>query len=83
MILRKPEVAKQFGYKSLTSVGTRVRSGLFTKPVAIGERAVGWPLTEVEALAKATIAGASEAQIKALVCKLHREREALLADITA
>lgn len=54
----------------------RIAQGLWTKPVRLGPRAVGWPAREVEALNAARIAGRSDDQIRALVTKLHSERGA-------
>lgn len=46
----------------------------FTKPVPIGERAVGWPDSEVQAINAARIAGKSESEIRELVSRLHAKR---------
>lgn len=54
-----------------------VARGLWTRPVRIGERAVAWPEHEIDALVNATIAGENQADRKALVDRLHREREQL------
>lgn len=62
------------GYRSNTSVYNDIRAGLWTKPVRIGQRAVGWPDYEVEAIVRARIAGDSGDQIRALVDRLHGER---------
>lgn len=54
-----------------------VQTGLMTKPVKIGAgRAVGWPEHEVEAITAARIRGDSDAQIAALVQRLHEQRDA-------
>lgn len=73
-ILRMPAVKTETGHKSHSSIRTAIRSGLFTRPVPIGPRSVGWPDTEVKAINAARIAGQSEAQIKALVASLHALR---------
>jgi prophage regulatory protein len=51
-----------------------VRVGLFTKPVLIGQRSVGWPHDEVKAICVARIAGKSEVEIRELVNHLHTKR---------
>ena len=51
--------------------------GLFTKPVPIGQRSVGWPDYEVVAINAARIAGKSEAEIRELVNRLHAKRTEL------
>jgi prophage regulatory protein len=58
-----------------------VRAGMFTKPVQIGPRSVGWPSEEVQAINAARIAGKSDADIKALVNRLHAKREALALEL--
>lgn len=75
-ILRMPEVKAECGHRSHASVYTAVRAGLFTVPVPIGQRAVGWPDTEVKAINAARIAGKSDDEIRALVGKLHQARMA-------
>ena len=52
----------------------RHQSGLFTKPVRIGQRAVGWPSDEVGAINAARIAGLSNAEIRDVVTDLHAKR---------
>jgi prophage regulatory protein len=53
----------------------RISEGLFTKPVSLGPRAVGWPSSEVEAINAARIAGRTETEIRALVVKLETARK--------
>ena len=62
------------GDRSNTSIYNAIRAGLFTKPVPIGERSVGWPDFEVSAINAARIAGQSDDAIKALVNRLHAKR---------
>ena len=62
------------GHRSHASIYTAIRAGLFTRPVPIGERSVGWPDYEVFAITRARIAGQSDEQIKALVSRLHAKR---------
>lgn len=73
-ILRMPAVLLEFGHRSHASIYNGVNDGLITEPVQIGERAVGWPDTEVKAINAARIAGKSEAEIRALVVSLHQAR---------
>jgi len=73
-ILRMPEVQAETGHRSHASIYTAVHDGLFTQPVRIGQRSVGWPASEVQAINAARIAGKSDADIKALVTKLHADR---------
>ena len=73
-ILRMSGVKSETGHRSHASIYTAIKAGLFTTGVRIGERSVGWPSHEVASINAARIAGQSEAQIKALVTKLHAER---------
>jgi prophage regulatory protein len=69
-------VKAETGHASHASVYTAIHDGLFTVPVPIGQRAVGWPDTEVKAINAARIAGKSDDQIRELVAKLHNARMA-------
>lgn len=62
------------GYRSSTSIYNDIRDGLWTKGVRIGQRSVGWPDYEVEAIVRARIAGKADDEIRALVDRLHDER---------
>ena len=75
-ILRMPAVKAETGLASHASVYTAIHEGLFTVPVPIGQRAVGWPDTEVAAIIAARIAGKTDDQIRELVTKLHHARMA-------
>jgi prophage regulatory protein len=72
-ILRLREVLHARG-RSRSSHYLDIKRGVFTRPVLIGTRAVGWPAEEVEALNRARIAGKSEAEIRTLVAALHAAR---------
>lgn len=76
-ILRIESVKAEFGHRSNASIYQRVRAGLFTKPVQIGQRAVGWPDSEVKAIARAHIAGRTDDEIRELVKQLHAKRAAM------
>jgi prophage regulatory protein len=55
-ILRRREVQAETGY-SRSTIYLRISQGLWTRPVNLGARAVGWPASEVEAINTARIAG--------------------------
>ena len=74
-ILRLPAVLKERG-RSRSAHYLDIQNGLFTKPVAIGARAVGWPDAEVAALNAARIAGKSDDKIRDLVIQLEAARKA-------
>lgn len=67
------------GYRSNASIYNLIREGLWTKPVLIGLRSVGWPDEEVRALCAARIAGMSDGDIRDLVAHLHTRRTDTLA----
>jgi prophage regulatory protein len=51
--------------------------GVYTEPVSLGGRAVGWPGSEVAALNAARISGRSNAEVRDLVVKLEAARKAV------
>lgn len=66
------------GHRSNASIYKLIGDGLWTKPVLIGRRSVGWPSEEVEEINRARIAGLSDAKIRELVQILHQKRVELL-----
>lgn len=82
-ILRMPAVKAQLGHRSHVSIYNAISAGLFTKPVSIGERSVGWPQDEVNAINAARIAGQTEAQIRELVKRLHEKRQVDFENISS
>lgn len=73
-ILRLPAVIAESGY-SRSTLYLRIAQKLWTKPVRLGTRAVGWPSSEVAALNAARIAGKTDEEIRALVVKLEAARK--------
>jgi prophage regulatory protein len=80
-IIRLPEVKTETGYRSHASIYNAIKAGTFTKPVAIGQRSVGWPAEEVRVINMARIAGKTESDIRAIVERLHAKRAELHVDI--
>lgn len=74
-IFRLPIVKSESGY-SRSTIYLRIAQGLWTKPVSLGARAIGWPASEVASLNAARIAGKSDQEIRQLVAKLESERKA-------
>jgi len=74
-ILRRPRVEEAIGL-SRSTIYLRVSQGLFTQPVSLGPRAVGWPAGEVSAINAARIAGKSDKEIRELVAQLEAARMA-------
>lgn len=76
-IFRLPAVKAESGY-SRSTIYLRISQRLWTKPVSLGARAVGWPATEVAELNAARIAGLADEEIRALVVKLEAARKSAL-----
>lgn len=75
IILRLPTVLGKRG-RSRSAHYLDIQEGVFTHPVPIGPRAVGWPEHAVDAINAARIAGKSDEVIRALVSKLEAARKA-------
>ena len=74
VILRLPAVLSQSG-ASRSTLYLRISQGLWSTPIKIGPRAVGWPASEVSTINAARIAGQSDAEIRALVGQLEAARK--------
>jgi len=74
-IYRLPAVQSESGL-SRSTIYLRIAQGLWTKPVSLGARAVGWPSGEVAAINAARIAGKTDEEVRALVVKLEAARKA-------
>lgn len=72
-ILRLPAVLAHCGF-SRSSVYARIARGLWPAPVRLGQRAVGWPESEIEAIITACIAGKSDAEVRSLVATIQAAR---------
>ncbi len=77
-ILRIPDAKNKSGY-SRSTIYLRIAQGLWTKPVSLGARAVGWPAHEVDALNAARIFGKTDTEIRELVELLHTKRKEQIA----
>ena len=77
-ILRMPGVKSESGL-SRSTIYLRIAQGLWTRPVPLGARAVGWPSEEVAALNAARIAGKTDDEIRDLVAKLEAARKDAMA----
>jgi prophage regulatory protein len=73
-ILRLPAVKAETGNSRSTHY-LRIAQGLFTKPVSLGPRTVGWPANEVSEINTARIAGKTDEEIRALVVQLEAARK--------
>lgn len=75
-ILRLPAVKSESGL-SRSTIYLRIVQRLWTRPISLGARAVGWPSSEVAAINAARIAGKTDEEVRALVEKLEAARKAL------
>jgi prophage regulatory protein len=75
-ILRLPAVKSATGL-SRSTIYLRIAHGVFTHPVSLGGRTVGWPSSEVAALNSAWIAGKSDAEVRELVLALQAARKTI------
>lgn len=73
-ILRLPTVKSESGL-SRSTIYLRISQGLWTKPISLGARAVGWPSSDVAAINAARIAGKTDDEIRALVARLVAARK--------
>lgn len=81
--LKIAEIAAARGGQARSKVYTDIASGLLPKPVKLGARAVGFPKDEIDAVVGAVACGASDAQVKDLVARLHAQRAERLKSILA
>jgi prophage regulatory protein len=79
-MLRKPQVLERLG-SSHSSLYLNITRGLITRPVQLGPNTVGWPAFEVDMLLAARMAGKTDVEIRALVDRLHAQRETIFADL--
>ena len=79
-ILRRRQVESESGY-SRSTIYLRITQGLWTRPISLGPRAVGWPAGEVAAINAARIAGRTDDEIRQLVVRLHMARGATTATV--
>lgn len=73
-ILRLPAVKAAIGL-SRSTLYLRIANGVFTHPVSLGGRAVGWPASEVAAVNAAWISGKSDAEVRDLVARMEAARK--------
>ena len=72
-LLRLPHVLRLSGY-SRSMLYSLISSGLYPKPVKIGERAVAWPSQEVERMVESIISQQPLVERRELVRKLEVNR---------
>jgi prophage regulatory protein len=65
---------------SRSSVYAHIASRELPPPVRVGTRASAWPSWEIEKTIDAQVAGCTQDDIRALVCRLVAERRSLCPD---
>lgn len=78
-LVRLSEVVPMRGEKSRTAIYDALKKGTFPRPIKLTGKSIAWLLEEVEILIRARGLGASDDQMRALVTRLHAERDAKLA----
>jgi prophage regulatory protein len=74
-LLRLNSVSEDTGLSRAT-IHSRIQAGLLPRPVKHGGRISVWPSDEPDVVTRATIAGKSEVEIRALVGELENQRRA-------
>ncbi|MCH8179781.1 MAG: AlpA family phage regulatory protein [Proteobacteria bacterium] len=72
-IVRLPQVLQRRG-RGRSAHYEDISKGLFTRPVRIGARAVGWPDYEIDALIAAQVASTPPGSLRQLVKQLEELR---------
>ena len=73
MFMRIAKVVNVMGM-SRSTLYFRIRQGLMTPPVKLGQRCVAWPEHEVFAINAARMAQKSDTEIRELVARLQQQR---------
>lgn len=73
-LVRTPAAFKRLGVGKSQGY-ERIQQGLLPRPVKIGARASALPDTEIDAVIRAQLAGASNADLRKLVERLHIARK--------
>ena len=79
-LMRLPKVEDKTGYKK-SMVYDLADKGLFPEPIKIGERAVAWIESEIDAIVAARIAGKSDDEIREIVKTLLAKRQQIANEI--
>lgn len=80
-IVRLPQVLQRRG-RGRSAHYEDISKGLFTRPVRIGARAVGWPDYEIDALIAAQVASTPPTGLRGLVQQLEERRKSAAPSLT-
>lgn len=75
-ILRIRKVGALSGFPRST-IYDRIKRGLLTRPIKLGPNSSGWPDFEILEINRATVAGATDEELRKLVSTLHDWRKSL------
>lgn len=79
-LMRLPDVLGATGHRRST-LYRYISRGLWTSPVKVGDRVSVWPAHETQTLLVAITGGADDEQIRALVTRLHEQRQTDFAEV--
>lgn len=79
-IIRKHEVLAKLPF-SLSTLCSRIGDKLFTPPVSLGGRAVGFVSSEVDCCIAAMVAGKSNDELAEIVEELIQKRQTTLSNL--
>ncbi|RUP35576.1 MAG: transcriptional regulator [Curvibacter sp.] len=82
-LLRTAEVLRRLGLRDRKTLESRVRAGMWVRPVKVGERAIAYPAQEVATVLAARAVGKTNREVRALVEQLHAQRELQAAEVGA
>lgn len=79
-LLRLGDVGAIFGLKK-SALHARCAAGLLPRPVILGSRTARYPSGEIENIMLAIVRGAKDAELRALVQRLHAARVSVGAPV--
>jgi prophage regulatory protein len=82
-LLRTAEVLRRLGLRDRKTLESRVRAGMWVRPVKVGERAIAYPAQEVATVLAARAVGKTNGEVRALVEQLHAQRELQAVQVVA
>lgn len=75
MKLIKEPKALELSAHGRSTFRSRIKEGLMTPPVRLGENSVAWPEHEITAINTARVAGKTDDEIRQLVARLVADRK--------
>jgi len=75
IMLRMKDLRIILGKCCRQTIYDKINHGLLPRPVRLGQRMVLWPKSEISAVLAAHLAGHGDDVVRALVCRLHEDRQ--------